>query len=666
MVSRFSIRGTASAGGPQLAYGATIAFISVLCTVVVGHDLFRTWQDRNIQLEGTRREVANLSWAAEQHIEGAFLLANTVLTGIAERVTTDGTGAPQLERLRLLMAQWIAGSPALLSLSVIDAEGMLIAPARPVSAPIEVLDRAYFQYHKANPDLRPYVSPVLRAKLTGKFVIPLSIRMNNADGSFAGVAAASIETGYLQAFYATFDLGHSGLAGLYRDDGTLLVREPILASAVGGNFGGIPLFHDLLPKAPTGTFEAVSSLDGETRIISYRRVTGYPLVVFAALGKNEQLAAWRTGAIEHLLTTAAIAALLAFVGVRLVMQVRRLTRAEQETAAATEAARIAAERYQLIADNASDMIVTLDMQFTRQYVSPACRELIGYEPEELLDGTPVELTHPEDSERVQACLGRIAAGQERDLITYRARRRDGRWIWVEVSFRLIRDPDHGVPMQIWGAARDVTERNSAEAALRDRDRELERTSADLREAQLLNTSVRYARDLLEASLDPMFRTNPEGMITDVNEATILVTGGTREMLIGTHFSDYFTEPARAREAYRRVFAEGSVTDYPLTIRDKNDGLIQVLYNASVHKNADGVVLGMFAAARDVTARVTAEAEIAEQRAKEHDRLEELERFQRVTVGRELKMIDLKKEILALKASAGERPSDVPGSQDLLA
>ena len=74
----------------------------------------------------------------------------------------------------------------------------------------------------------------------------------------------------------------------------------------------------------------------------------------------------------------------------------------------------------------------------------------------------------------------------------------------------------------------------------------------------------------------------------------------------------------------------------------------MLYNASVYKDARGNVLGVFAAARDVTALKKTEAELAEQRTRELERLAELERFQKLTVGRELKMIELKKEVEELK------------------
>jgi hypothetical protein len=127
-----------------------------------------------------------------------------------------------------------------------------------------------------------------------------------------------------------------------------------------------------------------------------------------------------------------------------------------------------------------------------------------------------------------------------------------------------------------------------------------------------------------------------------------VTGVPRNELIGTDFSDYFTEPEQARKGYQQVFAKGSVIDYPLTIRHKNRQLTEVLYNASVYRDARGNVLGVFAAARDVTAQKAAEIEIAEQRSRELGRLAELERFQKLTVGRELKMIELKQEIEELK------------------
>ena len=120
----------------------------------------------------------------------------------------------------------------------------------------------------------------------------------------------------------------------------------------------------------------------------------------------------------------------------------------------------------------------------------------------------------------------------------------------------------------------------------------------------------YARSLIEASLDPLVTISPEGKITDVNEASVKVTGVPRLKLIGTDFSDYFTEPQKAREGYKQVFENEFVSDYPLTIRHKNGKLTDVLYNASLYKDKNGSVLGVFAAARDITAQKAEELSIA--------------------------------------------------------
>jgi len=160
-----------------------------------------------------------------------------------------------------------------------------------------------------------------------------------------------------------------------------------------------------------------------------------------------------------------------------------------------------------------------------------------------------------------------------------------------------------------------------------------------------------ARSMIESSLDSLVAISPQGLITDANEALVKATGIPRQELIGTAFSDCFTEPEKAEKIYQLVFADGMAVDYPLTLRHHNGHktLTEVLYNASVYRDATGKVLGVFAAARDVTNQNQAHREIAQQQARELDRLAELEQFQRLTVGRELKMIELKKEIEHLKA-----------------
>ena len=112
----------------------------------------------------------------------------------------------------------------------------------------------------------------------------------------------------------------------------------------------------------------------------------------------------------------------------------------------------------------------------------------------------------------------------------------------------------------------------------------------------------YNRSLIEASLDPLVTIGHDGKITDVNAATETVTGHARAELIGTDFSDYFTEPEKARAGYQQAFREGLVRDYALEVRHRDGHTLPVLYNASVYRNETGEVVGVFAAARDITER----------------------------------------------------------------
>ncbi|HEY3329037.1 MAG TPA: PAS domain S-box protein [Capsulimonadaceae bacterium] len=145
----------------------------------------------------------------------------------------------------------------------------------------------------------------------------------------------------------------------------------------------------------------------------------------------------------------------------------------------------------------------------------------------------------------------------------------------------------------------------------DRDRKLQGVFAAARDVTVQKQASQYARSLIEASVDPLVTISGQGKITDVNEASVQATGVPRVELIDTDFSDYFTEPDKARAGYQKAFSEGYVRDYPLAIRHVSGRIMDVLYNAAVYKDDKGKVLGVFAAARDVTERKRFEASLHE-------------------------------------------------------
>jgi PAS domain S-box-containing protein len=313
-----------------------------------------------------------------------------------------------------------------------------------------------------------------------------------------------------------------------------------------------------------------------------------------------------------------------FAAARDVTESRRVTREFAETKNFLDNILQSSTKYSIIGKDLNHRILSWNEGARRNY---------GYLAEEIIGKDSSVLHTPEDikSGKVEELL---VTAHEKGLAEgefLRVRKDGSRFAASVVVTR--RDDAAGRPIGYLLMSNDISEKKRAEEQLR--------------------YASQYARSLIEASLDPLVTISPEGKITDVNDATVKVTGVPREKLIGTDFANYFTEPEKAREGYQRVFSKKFVTDYPLTIHHVDGRLTDVLYNASVYKDSLGSVLGVFAAARDVTALKKTEAELAEQRAHELERLAELERFQKLTVGRELKMIELKKEIEALRRRGAE-------------
>ncbi|PWU01130.1 MAG: hypothetical protein C5B51_23645, partial [Terriglobia bacterium] len=255
-------------------------------------------------------------------------------------------------------------------------------------------------------------------------------------------------------------------------------------------------------------------------------------------------------------------------------------RAEEKLRAANQSIDARTALLASIVDSSDDAIIAKTPEGIITSWNRGAELVYGYSANEII-GKPVSiLTQPDRPDEMEGILARIRSSERVEHYETSRLRKDGKAIAISLTVSPIYDST-GTLIGVSSIARDITERK--------------RSDERLRAASL------YARSLIEASLDPLVTISPEGKITDVNEATVRVTGIEREKLIGTDFSDYFTEPEKAREGYQQVFSKGSVTDYPLTILNRDGRVMDVLYNASVYKDAQGDVLGVFAAARDMTA-----------------------------------------------------------------
>jgi diguanylate cyclase (GGDEF)-like protein len=307
----------------------TTLFVTLVCVALVALDLERSWVARRILLEQAERNATNLARAMSGQADDTLRGADTTLADLEERIETDGTGPRALQRLNALMASHVRALRQLNGLSLYDETGrrlvsFLPQPHREAS----ITDREYFKYHQQRADGGLHIGGPLLSRLTGAWVIPLSRRIDKPDGSFGGVAVATIDIGYFRTLYDGFDIGRHGTVALVSNDGTLLVQRPYRQDRVGSSIAATPLYRAYADVTPVGSGEFRSAQDGEVRLHSYRPLQHYPLFVVAALSKEDVLAHWKRDTLARTAGVLLLAGLVALFGQRLVRQMRQRLQAE--------------------------------------------------------------------------------------------------------------------------------------------------------------------------------------------------------------------------------------------------------------------------------------------------------------------------------------------------
>jgi len=282
---------------------------------------------------------------------------------------------------------------------------------------------------------------------------------------------------------------------------------------------------------------------------------------------------------------------------------------------AEEALRESEQRLRGIMEALPQIVWTADAEGAVEWFNQRWYDYTGQEPGLGTGWSWESILHPED---LPCTLQRWEEARRSSTVyenEYRCRRHDGEYRWFLARAWPLRDTSGSVVRWL-GTSTDIHDLKQAEEARKEA-----LLARQAEEAQ--RRASAYNRSLIEASLDPLVTIDADGKITDVNAATEKVTGCSRQELVGTDFSDYFTEPDKARAGYQQVFREGSVQDYALEVRHRDGHHTPVLYNASVYRDAAGQVRGVFAAARDITARKQAEEAVKVERQRLHDLLEML-------------------------------------------
>ncbi|PZN73482.1 MAG: hybrid sensor histidine kinase/response regulator [Candidatus Methylumidiphilus alinenensis] len=257
-----------------------------------------------------------------------------------------------------------------------------------------------------------------------------------------------------------------------------------------------------------------------------------------------------------------------------------------------------------IFNSANFSSIATDEKGVIQIFNVGAERMLGYDAADVMNKiTPAEISDPQEviarAKALTAELGTpITPGFEalvfkasrgiEDIYELTYIRKDGSRFPAVVSVTALRDAENAIIGYLL-IGTDNTARKQIEA-------EQKLLAQRLRDQQF------YTRSLFESNIDAIMTTDPSGIITDVNKQMEVLTGCTRDELIGAPFKNHFTDPERAEISIKRVLSEKKVTNYELTARARDGKETVVSYNATTFYDRDRTLQGVYAAARDVTER----------------------------------------------------------------
>lgn len=461
----------------ELLFGATPVFIpstnrllrwsglllfAVALTILGGGVISESLLQR-ATMQAAEEELGNLTRLFAQNAEDMLEVADAALVTARRLIEADPTPTGLARTRDVLMMRDTTERSR--ELYIIGADGAWLAQSSRLDASsADSADRAFFTFHRGSGDRGLHVGHAIRSRGTGRWVLPLSRRIDKADGSFGGVVLATVDLETIAAGYAQVASERRLTVSLLHRDGTLLVRHPFEAGDIG-----VQLMSSEARPEPGITYRR-SLIDGVDRMMAFRRSIRHPIAVVATEAVNDVRGEWVLAAAQRMGLRIVVVGSLLVLGLRVSREIRH----HHRTAAAL-AAREA--EFRLLAEGSSDLVLRLDLDGRIRYASPAARRVLGQDAEAVVGRSLVEFAACGDADRLAGAFDALGAGRiEETKVTFRrvasvgepgaveagtaALGADGAR-WLDVSLRVVAT---GRDRALIAVARDDTE--DEEAVLR--------------------------------------------------------------------------------------------------------------------------------------------------------------------------------------------------------
>jgi diguanylate cyclase (GGDEF)-like protein/PAS domain S-box-containing protein len=528
-----------------------------------------------------RIEATNLAAAFEEQVRHVLDGIAGVADMIGNHFKADGANF-QTETWTSQIPQIAATT---IQISILGPDGRLVASTLdPHPAPTDLSDREHFRVPRDEPAVGLFIGKTVVGRVSHRMTIQVSKRLERADGSFGGVTVFHLDPEQLITLHELINLGASGVINLTGFDGIVRARfgGGSSSQAIGVSLAGSQAVEGA-KVAASGTYESASRIDGTPRIFAWRRVSGYPLVVNVGIGKAEALAAVSRFTAGLVVVAGVVTLAIGLFAILFGKWIIQRAAVEQQQ-------RASEERFRAIFDSVSDGIIVQDLASGAFLdVNERVCDMFHCNRETLLARSAADLSSsPRDD--IAAYIRQAAVGGP-TLFEWFCKAADGRSFWLEVSVRHANFAGRTVSLL---AARDITDRREADAALRESRERLELATRSAR-IGIWDWDVIRNRVVWDARMYELYGiSEPDfGGVYETWRATV-------------HAED------RAHWDATIDAAVGDANDFALEYRVRwPDGEVRnIEAHALVQRSTDGRAIRMIGVNWDITDRKRAEQQVA--------------------------------------------------------
>ncbi|WP_191966033.1 ATP-binding protein [Oryzomonas japonica] len=454
--------------------------VGLLLVVVIAISAWQMVSERHAIINAAEKQSEGYARALGEHAGSAFAEADRALQDIASEIDQRG-GVERVDQRTLfhLIRRQGGDTPQIGAIFIVNRKGVMAVNSLEFpSRQINVADRDYFLSGKDNPNAGLFFSRPLVSRLSNCWRFTMTRPLVAADGSFSGLVAAAFEIDYFHRFYTSTSLGPRGKVLLIRTDGAPLVNEPFAENAYTTDFQQSALFRRYLPHAPAGTFRGSQSpLDTTPRIISYYRISRFPVVAVVSLHQGDFLDSWRQKAVFQATILAGLSLTILLLMHLLMNYLDRLQGTQNSLREEQEQVRLKAAQI----DAANDAILLTDSEGHLLHVNTTLCHMTGFTQDELLRKNLRDLQTPE----FMTCTDvHTATTLERGEAIFESAylAKGGEVLPVEIHARAMTDDGKDLILSI---VRDISERKRNELREHTRLRILEEMATGAGLADLL-------------------------------------------------------------------------------------------------------------------------------------------------------------------------------------